>query len=629
MAFKFTGLSSLTIPNSVTSIGDDAFSFSSLQNVSIGNGLKSIGNYVFRDCLNLTSVTIPGNITTIGGDSFQNCTSLTNVCFEGNAPIDLGSVFSGDPVSTIYYINGTTGWLTSFENIPTTPCLSCFQPIQTGTVIPPVNLYPSGVATNLALVIHGWTPYWSPTPDGMADLESALEIRKSEEGVSASWDVRFLNWSGLSEQFNSSGNGYVQNSVRNAKNLGDIEANQIISSQQYSNVVLIGHSAGAWMASEIAQKLLANNPNINVSVTFLDAFVPSKFGIRLNSNDNNYNPNVLGAGVPMVEQYYVDNLPFTGLGVVLPQAANYDVAGVQKCADSFVNSLIDSHGWPVRWYKQTIDNPTWEYGYGYGYPKELIITDPKNSNTPLSCPNTYTPPSGSGGRIPPLPLALKANGIATPLDQTSSTNGLLPGTEISFPSLMPLAQGGNGTVSTNADGLQLATTNYVWETFSINTTNDITLGAVDYALTNQCNSVLGMWMDGQPLTFIQSTPQNELASTELFPLSSALGSGNHALTVSLESLDGTPIAATLKGAGFYYAVAAPGISSESVTNGQFSLGWQAGAGLKYQPQSNNDLTSTNWTNLGGLLTSPTNAVMSAFDTISTNSQRFYRVVLQQ
>jgi hypothetical protein len=203
------------------------------------------------------------------------------------------------------------------------------------------------------------------------------------------------------------------------------------------------------------------------------------------------------------------------------------------------------------------------------------------------------------------------------------------GSDFSLTNLVVMAQGGDGSVSLNTNGVQLTTTNFIWETLNFNATNGITFGTVDYTMSAPCNSVLGMYVDGNPIQYIESATNNPLNSYEIFPISPALGTGNHNLTVSLESLDGAPISATLNSAGFYYIVEQPLISSAAVINGSFGVTWEAGAGLKYQTQRSSDLTSTNWTNVGGLLTSPTNAMMSMFNLMSTNKQRFYRLSLQQ
>ncbi len=75
-----SGLKSVTIGNSVTSIGLDAFSgCSGLKSVTIGNSVTSIGHGAFSDCSGLTSVTIGNSVTSIGLDAFSGCSGLTSV----------------------------------------------------------------------------------------------------------------------------------------------------------------------------------------------------------------------------------------------------------------------------------------------------------------------------------------------------------------------------------------------------------------------------------------------------------------------------------------------------------------------------------------------------------------------
>ena len=75
-----SGLTSVTIPNSVTSIGYSAFSnCSGLTSVTIPNSVMSIGSSAFSGCCGLTSVTIPNSVTSIGSFAFSNCSGLTSV----------------------------------------------------------------------------------------------------------------------------------------------------------------------------------------------------------------------------------------------------------------------------------------------------------------------------------------------------------------------------------------------------------------------------------------------------------------------------------------------------------------------------------------------------------------------
>ncbi|MBP3308382.1 MAG: leucine-rich repeat protein [Clostridia bacterium] len=70
-------ITSVTIPNSVTSIGDSAFyGCTSLTSVTIGSGVTSIGSSAFYYCSSLTSITIPSSVTSIGSYAFYDCTSL-------------------------------------------------------------------------------------------------------------------------------------------------------------------------------------------------------------------------------------------------------------------------------------------------------------------------------------------------------------------------------------------------------------------------------------------------------------------------------------------------------------------------------------------------------------------------
>ncbi len=82
--FNDSGLTSITIPNSVTSIGDNAFSrCNNLVSITIPDSVTSIEYAAFYSCTSLTSITIPDSITSIGNSAFDSCKSLASVTYKG------------------------------------------------------------------------------------------------------------------------------------------------------------------------------------------------------------------------------------------------------------------------------------------------------------------------------------------------------------------------------------------------------------------------------------------------------------------------------------------------------------------------------------------------------------------
>ena len=96
-------IKSITIPDSVTSIGCEAFyNCSSLTNITIPDGVTSIEYGTFYDCSSLTNITIPDSVTSIKCEAFYNCSSLTNITIpDGVTSIESETFYNCQSLSNI------------------------------------------------------------------------------------------------------------------------------------------------------------------------------------------------------------------------------------------------------------------------------------------------------------------------------------------------------------------------------------------------------------------------------------------------------------------------------------------------------------------------------------------------
>ena len=103
-------LTSITIGNSVTSIGYEAFrDCTSLKNITIPDSVTSIGSWTFRDCTSLKSITIPDNVTSIGEEAFYGCSGLISATIgNGVTSIENGVFRDCTSLTSITIGNGVT-----------------------------------------------------------------------------------------------------------------------------------------------------------------------------------------------------------------------------------------------------------------------------------------------------------------------------------------------------------------------------------------------------------------------------------------------------------------------------------------------------------------------------------------
>ena len=167
-AFSYcTSLTSIEIPDSVTSIGGYAFSnCHNLTSVEIPNSVTLIDSYAFGGCSSLTSIEIPDSVTWIGAGAFNECISLISVIIGDGVTDILGGTFSG-----CYSLKN----LTIGDNVSKVECDFCWCSSLTSFKIP----------ENIT--------YFCPFGDGLTNLKTILI--DSSDVANCSWIGDIIRYS--------------------------------------------------------------------------------------------------------------------------------------------------------------------------------------------------------------------------------------------------------------------------------------------------------------------------------------------------------------------------------------------------------------------------------------------------
>ena len=108
-AFMGCSLSSVVIPDGVTFIGDYAFACCSLSSIVIPDSVTSIGDHAFEDCFSLTGIVIPDGVTSIRDGAFASCRSLSNIVIhDGVTSIGDGAFNECDSLRSVVIPNSVT-----------------------------------------------------------------------------------------------------------------------------------------------------------------------------------------------------------------------------------------------------------------------------------------------------------------------------------------------------------------------------------------------------------------------------------------------------------------------------------------------------------------------------------------
>ncbi len=233
-AFKSCrGLTSVTIPNSVTTIGSYAFSYctsltavtipnsvttvewyafyccAGLTSITMPNSLTTIGDFVFAECSGLTSVTIPNSVTSIGDFAFDECSGLTSVTIPDSVTtIGEGAFDECSGLTSVTIPNSVTsigdGAFAGCFSLKTV-YMQCEVPVEckpyfTEAVLKEATLY---VPTGTMEAYKGVDPWKNFTNIMEMDFSGVEEVDASEsEAIRISVENGVLSIGGLDAQTN-------------------------------------------------------------------------------------------------------------------------------------------------------------------------------------------------------------------------------------------------------------------------------------------------------------------------------------------------------------------------------------------------------------------------------------------
>ena len=100
--YNCQGMSSIELPNTVTTIYDNAFNTCGFSSIKLPDGLLRIENRAFQSCRSLTSISIPSSVQYVGSDIFKFCWKAVNIYYRGSLEEWCKKNWSANGASSLY-----------------------------------------------------------------------------------------------------------------------------------------------------------------------------------------------------------------------------------------------------------------------------------------------------------------------------------------------------------------------------------------------------------------------------------------------------------------------------------------------------------------------------------------------
>ena len=363
---------------------------------------------------------------------------------------------------------------------------------------------------NLVVVTHGWQPIGDP--QWVNDMTNSIGNHLPD----SSWTVFALIWTGSG----GATTAYPGQAASQGETIGQ-KFGRGLSTQGWSHVHFIGHSAGAVLIQAAAETLMANSPSpVEIHTTFLDPYDWIYFGGHSR----------FGAGSAWSDNYFEADPSGSRTGGQMDHSYNVDISG----PDPYPFSL-DQHNWAYEFYQETIINGLGPISEGLGFP---VSKEGGNWNYAT---NAYRPGnspkllSGSFGLCSSsVPVQSNPNLVISAL--TSIWNGTvvmgLSGLDLytslfSPPNVKPLTP----TPRANTVGSP------AWLSLGIAVTNRINFVSFDAKFTSATNAagLLTVYWNTNEIGVADETVTTPGLQNYSFALPASYSSGNYVLGFRLDS----------------------------------------------------------------------------------------------